>query len=76
MYKKKKKKGIALDRLLCVFTDIAGHHDGEQGLVVWVEGNVEGGGLDHDEDGMEDWWTATQEKHWKLFSNEYHTIKT
>lgn len=35
-------------------TDVVGHHDGQQGLVVGVEGNVESGGLDHDEDGMED----------------------
>lgn len=39
---------------LCLYTDIVGHHDGEKGLVVRVEGNVEGGGLDHDEDGMKD----------------------
>lgn len=37
-----------------VLTDVAGHHDGEQRLVVRVEGDVEGGRLDHDEDGMED----------------------
>lgn len=47
---------------VCIFTDVAGHHDGEQRLVVWVEGDVEGGRLDHDEDGMKDWTTATQEK--------------
>ena len=46
---------------VCVYTDVVGHHDGEQGLVVWVEGDVEGGGLDHDEDGMKDWQTASQE---------------
>lgn len=41
---------------LCVgaSTDVAGHHDGEQGLVVRVEGDVEGGGLNHDEDGVAD----------------------
>lgn len=45
----------ALHRVcVCVCTDVAGHHDGEQGLVVRVEGYVEGGGLDHDEDGMAD----------------------
>lgn len=38
----------------CIFTDVAGHHDGEQRLVVRVEGDVEGGRLDHDEDGMKD----------------------
>lgn len=32
---------------------------------MWVEGDVEGGCLDHDEDGMKDWTTATQENHWK-----------
>lgn len=35
-------------------TDVVGHHDREQGLVVGVKGDVEGGGLDHDEDGMKD----------------------
>lgn len=34
-------------------THVVRHHDGEQGLVVGVEGDIEGGGLDHDEDGME-----------------------
>lgn len=48
-----------------MFTDVARHHDGEQRLVVRIEGNIEGGRLDHDEDGMEDWRTATQENHWK-----------
>lgn len=38
----------------CMLTHVAGHHDGEQRLVVRVEGDVEGGRLDHDEDGMED----------------------
>lgn len=33
-------------------TDIVGHHDGKQRLVVRVEGNIQSGGLDHDEDGM------------------------
>lgn len=49
---------------VCIFTDVAGHHDGEQRLVVRVEGDVEGGRLDHDENGMQD-WTATQENHRK-----------
>lgn len=49
---------------VCVYTDIVGHHDGEQRLVVWVEGDVQGGGLDHDEDGMKDWTTATKEINW------------
>lgn len=34
---------------------VVGHHDGEQGLVVGVEGHVESGGLDHDEDGVKNW---------------------
>lgn len=34
-------------------THIVGHHDGEERLVVGVEGDVERGGLDHDEDGVE-----------------------
>ena len=42
-------------------TDVVGQHDGEQGLAVGVEGDVEGGGLDHEEDGMEDWEVDTQE---------------
>lgn len=63
---------------VCVFTDVAGHHDGEQRFVVWVEGDVEGGRLDHDEDGMKDWTTATQENHWKhwFFNIEYHNSKS
>lgn len=38
--------------LVCVHANIVGHHDGEQRLVVGVEGDVKSGGLDHDEDGM------------------------
>lgn len=39
----------------CVsWTYVVGHHDGEQGLVVGVEGYIESGGLNHDEDGVED----------------------
>lgn len=34
-------------------TDVVGHHDGEQRLVVGVEGHVECGGLHHNEDGVE-----------------------
>ena len=37
-----------------VSTHVVRHHDGEQRLVVGVEGYIEGGGLDHDEDGMQD----------------------
>ena len=47
---------------VCACAHIVGHHDGEQGLVVGVEGHVKGGGLDHNEEGMEDWGEeATQE---------------
>jgi len=46
---------------VCVSTHVVGQHDGEQGLVVWVEGDVEGGGLHHDEDGVEDWGGDAQE---------------
>lgn len=56
------------NKLICicvsVITDVVGHHDGEQRLVVGVERDVERGGLDHDEDGVEDWGTATQENKW------------
>lgn len=41
---------------MCVFvhyTHVVWHHNGEQGLVVGVEGYIESGGLNHDEDGME-----------------------
>lgn len=53
---------------MCVCTDIVGHHDGKQRLVMWVEGDIEGGGLHHDEDGMKDWGRKTQEKN--NFENE------
>ncbi len=44
-----------LNWVQCAFVHysyIVWHHDGKQGLVVGVEGHVESGGLNHDEDGM------------------------
>lgn len=38
----------------CVCTNIVGHHDGEQGLVVRIKSDIQGRGLDHDEDSMKD----------------------
>lgn len=50
---KQKLDRKSLKKKMAGTTHIVGHHDGEERLVVGVEGDVERGGLDHDEDGVE-----------------------
>lgn len=45
---------------VCVCGYIVGHHDGEQRFVVGIEGHVQCGGLDHDQDGMQNWRTSSE----------------
>lgn len=54
----------------CVCTNIVGHHDGEQGLVVRIKSDIQGRGLDHDEDSMKDWGNDNQENNIRINLNQ------
>lgn len=55
---------------VCVCTNIVGHHDGEQGLVVRIKSDIQGRGLDHDEDSMKDWGNDNQENNIRINLNQ------